>query len=98
MGAEKKLKAFIVSFSYHEAHSESNDVLVRSVVLVAYDKEEAGTLFVTWVKAKGFYERVDGVVVQKLQKTRKNKHFFTEDFYNRQNNFIEDLKVLHCKA
>lgn len=78
----------MISYSYHEAHSENNESVVRNLVVVAYDKKEAGDLFIEWLNHLGIYERVDGVVVQKLRKTKANKRFFTQDYYDKQNMFV----------
>ena len=88
MGKEKKLKAFMVSYCYHEAHSEGNESVIRNITIVAYDKKEAGDIFIEWLLHKGLYERVDGVVVQKLHKTKANKSFFTQEYYEKQNMFV----------
>ena len=99
MAKEKKLNAFMVSYGYHEAHSENNEVQVRNVVIVAYDKKEAGDMFIEWLFHKDLYERVDGVVVQKMRKTKKNARFFTKEFYDKQVMFIynhdEYVKLYH---
>ena len=60
MGKEKKLKAFMVSYCYHEAHSEGNESVVRNIT----------------------------IVVQKLHKTKANKSFFTQEYYEKQNMFV----------
>lgn len=85
----KKIKAFLVSFSYKEAHSKGDEVQIRNIAIVAYDNKEAHDIFVKWLLKKHIFNRVNNVVVQRLRKTRKNKHMFTKQFYNKQNNALK---------
>lgn len=96
MAKENNLKAFIVSFAITGNDAEHNDI--KSVAITAYDKKEAGNIFIKWTQAKNIYERVNGVVVQQARKTKKNAHLFTIDFYKKQNAFVDDLKVKSGKA
>ena len=70
--------------------AKENDI--KSVVIVAFTKKEAGNLFIRWAKAKGLYERITAIVVQRTKKTKANKHMFAIDFYEKQNAFICDLE------
>ena len=81
----EKLKAFIVTFYM------DNEDNPKSVVVVAFNKEEAGKIFIKWLHAKGMYERVYSLVVQQTRKTRKNAHMITKEFYEKQNNFVNEL-------
>lgn len=96
MAKENNLKAFIVSFAITGSDAEHNDI--KSVAITAYDKKEAGDIFIKWTQAKNIYERVNGVVVQQARKTKKNARLFTIDFYKKQNAFVDDLKVKSGKA
>ncbi len=82
---KKTLKAFIVTYYLN---NEDNP---RSCAIVAYDKKEAGDIFIKWLNAKHMYEVVTSLVVQPTRKTRRNKHMFTIEFYNRQNAFVNEL-------
>ena len=78
----------MVSYSYLEAHSEENEAMIRSLVIVAYTKKEAGDTFIEWLLHKGMYERVQNVVVQKMRKTKKNARFYTKEYYDKQQMFV----------
>lgn len=84
---EKDLKAFLATYI---VDAKENDI--KSVAIVAFTKEEAGNLFIRWTKAKGLYERITAIVVQRTKKTKANKHMFAIDFYEKQNAFISDLE------
>ena len=84
MAKEKQLSAYLISYNYHEAHSATKEVMLRNIIIVAYDKKEAGDMFIEWLLQKNIYERVDGVVVQKMRKSKKNKQFFTQDYYDKE--------------
>lgn len=93
MAKEEKLKAFIVT--YYVDNEEDNP---RSCAIIAYNKQEAGDIFIKWLHAKGAYERITGVVVQPTRKTRKNAHMINKDFYDKQNAFVKELEAKHGKA
>ena len=84
---ERTLKAYLISYALI---GEVDDV--KGVVILAYDKKEAGIIFTRWVKAKRIYERVFGVVVQTTRKTKKNAYMFTEDRYKKQYEAITRLE------
>lgn len=84
MSKQDLLKGFIVSYTL------PNDEL-KSVFIVAYSKEEAGMLFVKWAHGKNVYEQISGIVVQGARKTKRNKHMFTKEYYNKQNAFVKQL-------
>ena len=69
---------------------KENDI--KSIAIVAFSKKEAGNLFIRWTKAKGLYERITAIVVQRTKKTKANKHMFAIDFYEKQEAFICDLE------
>ena len=83
------LKAFIVTFC---KMGDPNDVM-RSVVVIAYSKKEAGDLFITWALGKNIYNVIEGVVVQRTRKTKKNAHMLTEEYYKRQCDFVNKLSM-----
>ena len=82
---ERKLKAFIISVYIDD---ETN---IKSCVVIAYDKKEAGNIFVKWAKAKHVYERINGIVCQEVKKTSKNSHMISVEFYNKQNIYVDEL-------
>lgn len=84
---EKDLKAFLATYVID---AQENDI--KSVAIVAFTKEEAGNLFIRWIKSKGLYERITAIVVQRTKKTKANKHMFAIDFYEKQNAFISYLE------
>ena len=89
---ETKLKAFIVTYYV------DNEDDPRSCAIIAYNKEEAGDIFIRWLKAVKKYDRVTGVVCQRTRRTRKNAHMINKDFYDKQNAFVEQLEAKHGKA
>lgn len=83
---EKDLKAFLVSYVLD---AKENDL--KSVVVTAFTKKEAGDTFIMWAKGKNLYERITAIVVQRLKKTKRNAHYFTKQFYERQITFVNSL-------
>lgn len=83
---EKDLKAFLVSYVLD---AKENDL--KSVVVTAFTKKEAGDIFIKWAKGKRLYERITAIVVQRVKKTKRNAMFFTMQFYKHQNVFVNSL-------
>ena len=83
---QKRLKAFLVSYVLD---AKDNDL--KSVEVTAFTKKEAGDLFIKWAKGKKLYERITGVVVQSIKLTKRNARFFTKEYYERQNAFVNSL-------
>lgn len=92
MPKQETLKAFIVTYI---VDNEDNP---KSCAIIAYNKREAGDLFIRWLKAVKKYERVTGVVCQRTKKTRENAHMINKDFYDKQNACIEELEANNGKA
>lgn len=84
---KKALHAYIVTFC---KIGDPVDVL-RSIVVIAYTKQEAGDLFITWALAKNLYNNIQGVVVQKTRKTKHNANKICEEYYKRQCDYIKQL-------
>lgn len=82
---QEKLKAFIVTYDVQGKED------LKSLVIVAYTKKEAGDLFITWANATKQYALISGVVVQRLKKTKRNAQYFKKTFYDRQKAFINEL-------
>ena len=82
---QEKLKAFIVTWYF------VNNDNPRSCAIVAHNKQEAGDIFVMWLKGKNIYERVTSVVCQTARRTRKNAHMINNDFYEKQNDYVNKL-------
>ena len=85
MVKQEKLKAFIVTWYF------VNDDKPRSCAIIAHNKKEAGDIFVMWLKGKNMYERVTSVVCQTARRTRKNAHMINNDFYEKQNAYVNKL-------
>ena len=81
----KQLKAFLVTFSFENKEDLNN------VVIISHNKEEAGDIFVMWLKGINLYERVTSVVCQTARRTRKNAHMISNDFYDKQNAYVNKL-------
>ena len=82
---QEKLKAFIVTWYF------VNNDNPRSCAIVAHNKQEAGDIFVMWLKGKNIYERVTSVVCQTARRTRKNARIINNDFYEKQNDYVNKL-------
>ena len=82
----KRLKAFLVSYVLD---AQKNDL--KSVEVTAFTKKEAGDIFIKWAKGKKLYERITGVVVQSIKMTKRNVRFFTKEYYEKQNAFVNSL-------
>lgn len=85
------LKAYIITYTLTNVGENENDT--RSVVIIAYDKKEAGDLFIKWLQATDMYNNVGGVVVQRTKKTKRNGHMITPAFYQRQNKYVDELFI-----
>lgn len=85
MVKQEKLKAFIVTWYV------VNDDNPRSCAIIAHNKKEAGDIFVMWLKGKNLYDRVISVVCQTSRRTRKNAHMINNDFYEKQNAYVNKL-------
>lgn len=85
----KDLKAFLITFTLS---TRENDNETKTFVVIAYDKKEAGDLFIKFAKAKDIYNYIDAIVVQRTRKTKKNAHMITKDYYIKQNKFVKCLK------
>ncbi len=87
MKNEKDLKAFLVTYL---TDTEKD---YKSVLVIAFKKDEAGKLFAQWAITNHIYEKINGVVVQQLRKNKRNAKFFTLDFYYKQfNGQIEEAR------
>lgn len=86
---QQTLKAYIITYTLTNVGDNENDT--KSVVIIAYDKKEAGDLFIKWLQAKDMYNNVGGVVVQRTKKTKRNASMITPTFYQRQNKYVNDL-------
>ena len=85
MVKQEKLKAFIVTWYV------TIDDKPRSCAIIAHNKKEAGDIFVMWLKGKNLYERVTSVVCQTARRSRKNAHMINNDFYDKQNAYVNKL-------
>ena len=85
MVKQETLKAFIVTWYV------VNDNKPRSCAIIAHNKKEAGDIFVMWLKGINLYERATSVVCQTARRTRKNAHMINNDFYEKQNAYVNKL-------
>ena len=85
MVKQEKLKAFIVTYY---VDNEDNP---KSCVVIAFNKKEAGERFIKWLKGKNLYNHVISVVCQTSRRTRKNAHMINNDFYEKQNAYVNKL-------
>ena len=83
---QETLKAFIVTYQIDNAKD------LKSVVIIAYTKKEAGDLFIEWATNKDFYDKVVAIVVQRTRKTKRNKNMLTKDFYEKQKAFVYNMR------
>ena len=85
--SEQDLKCYIVTYTLLTAGSEDT----KSNFVIAFDKKEAGDLFIKWAQGKKLYSSIGGIVVQETKKTPQNQHMFTLDYYNKQVNEVNHL-------
>ena len=85
----KTLKAFIVSYTLNAVVGKDPQ---KNVAIIAYDKKEAGNLFIAWAKGKNIYEQISGVVCVRAKKTNRNKSMVTSTYYKRQCDYVESLR------
>lgn len=81
----KQLKAFLVTFSFENKEDLNN------VVIISHNKEEAGDIFAMWAHGKNLYNKINAICVQPMRKTKRNAHMISEEFYNRQNAFVNAI-------
>ena len=81
----KQLKAFLVTFSFENKEDLNN------VVIISHNKEEAGDIFAMYAHAKKIYNKINAICVQPMRKTKRNAHIISEEFYNRQNTYVNKL-------
>lgn len=79
------LKAFLVTFTIVD-HED-----LKSIAIVAYNKQEAGDIFAMWAHGMKLYSKINGICVQRMHKNKRNAQIFTKDFYDRQNAFVESI-------
>lgn len=82
---EKDLKAFAASFYLNGVDNP------QSVVVIAVTLKEAQDTFIKWARGRGLYDRIASIVMQRLHKTKHNKHMFTLEFYEKQNEFVNKI-------
>ena len=85
MVKQEKLKAFIVTWYV------VIDDKPRSCAIIAHNKKEAGDIFVMWLKGKNMYERVTSVVCQTARRTRINSFMINNEYYEKQNAYVNKL-------
>lgn len=82
---EKDLKAFAATFYLNGVDDP------QSVVVIAVTLKEAQDTFTKWAHGRGLYDRIASIVMQRLHKTKSNKHMFTIEFYEKQNAFVNNI-------
>ena len=85
IGKAKQLKAFLVTFSFE------NEEDLHNVVIISHNKEEAGDIFAMYAHGKNLYNKINAICVQAMRKTKRNAHMISEEFYNRQNAYVNDI-------
>ena len=84
MNKQDLLKVFIITCTL------SNDD-IKSVFVTAYTEKEASFLFTRWAECKNIYEQINGIVIQRTRKNKHNQYMFTKEYYERQNNAVDNL-------
>lgn len=92
MPKQETLKAFIITYYV------DNEDKPKSFAIIAYNKKEAGDIFIRWLKAVNMYDIVTSVVSQRTRRTRKNAHMISKNFYDKQNAFLELLETKNGKV
>ena len=87
--SEQDLKCYLVTYTLLQAGSEDT----HTIFVIAFDKKEAGDLFIRWAQGKKLYSTIGGIVVQETKKTPQNQHMFTLDYYKKQCDEVNDLFI-----
>lgn len=83
---EKDLLAFVVTYYLDQQEKP------HGVAIIAFDEKEATDMFVRHAKAKHLYEHINGIVCQKVRRTKENAHMRTMDFYKFEWAYIDELE------
>ena len=84
MNKQDLLKVFIITCTL------SNDD-IKSVFVTAYTEKEASNLFTRRAECKNIYEQINGIVIQRTRKNKHNQYMFTKEYYECQNNAVDNL-------
>lgn len=84
MKKQELLKVFIFTCTL------SNDD-IKSVFVTAYTEKEASFLFTRRAQCKNVYEQINGIVIQRARKNKRNQYMFTKEYYEHQNNAVDKL-------
>ena len=84
MAKKEQLKVFIFTCTL------SNDD-IKSVFVTAYTEKEASFLFTRRAQCKNIYEQINGIVIQRARKNKRNQYMFTKEYYERQNSAVDNL-------
>ena len=93
---KRKLNAYLVTFSYCRYATETKEGqgqgTIRNVVMVERNEEEAvkRLFFHIQTNLNCDEENLKLIAVQLVRKTKKNARFYTEEYYERQNQVIDD--------
>lgn len=96
---EAKLKGFIFAFyNCRKNMEERNFEHPCTCYVLAYDKKEAKHLFESAVElweSVGKFERLPNFhcVIKSMRRNKKNVRYFTDDYYKRQYDFLNDKRT-----
>lgn len=94
----KKLKAFLVSYSYAKTKEQfkQGHGHIRNILVCARIQEEAVEKLEKHLFVNLGYESetITILAVQRMRKTSDNAYYFTQEYYNKQNYFIEHFDLI----
>lgn len=92
MSKQDLIKGFLVSYTLPNNEGKED---LKNVFVSAYSKKEAGDIFIKWAKGTKVYNQIGGIVVQEVKKHKRNKDYFTKDYYNKQ---LAEVNNLYAKT
>lgn len=93
---QQKLRAYLITISYaeHDYIFKKGQGRLRNFVIIArFDKEAVNKLMEHLTLNMQYKEENLHVIsIQKLRKTKKNAHFFTQEYYDKQEYIIKHFE------
>ena len=86
----RNLKAYSVCFTMPSEIDYGENEL-HKVTIIAHTSEEAEDIFTKYAVAKNLNIKFNEIIVVPQRKTKRNKHMINQDFYIKQNDFVNKL-------
>lgn len=93
---QPKLKAFLLSYSYAEydyLFRQGKGEVKNLVIIARFDKEAVKKLMEhLTINLQYKEENIHVFSIQKLRKTKKNAHWFTQEYYDKQEYVLKNYE------